>query len=46
MQETKTQEVVIEDVSYDTMMILVKYMYGVLKEMPNDHEAVINLFKV
>ncbi|GMH38370.1 hypothetical protein BSKO_06254 [Bryopsis sp. KO-2023] len=45
MKEAETREVVIQDVPLDTMVCVVKYMYGVLDEIPQDHEAVVELFK-
>lgn len=45
MKEAETREVVIEDVPFETMMCLVQYMYGVLEEIPQDHQAVVDLFK-
>lgn len=45
MREAETHEVVIQDVPYETMMLLIQYMYGVLSEVPSDHAAVVELFK-
>jgi len=45
MQEMETREVIIEDVSQDTMILFLQYMYGVLETVPDNHQVVIDLFK-
>lgn len=45
MQEMETREVRIEDVSQDTMILFLQYMYGVLETVPDNHQVVIDLFK-
>ncbi|KAK9829027.1 hypothetical protein WJX72_003488 [[Myrmecia] bisecta] len=45
MREVETHQVHISDLRYDTVMLLLRYMYGCLQDFPRHHTEVIELFR-